>query len=476
MRSSLRLQLLAWLLVPLGFLVAVNTWLSFREASATATAVQDRMLLGAIRIIAEQTYYRAGELHVEVPPAALELFESASRDRVYYRVVSPRGALLLGYPELPSPARPLSSQIWEQAIVHQLIMLALTIVMVWLGLRFGLRPLIRLRDAVLERRAGALEPLDPGPVPQELAPLVTAVNDYVHRLDEHMAAHGRFVAYASHQLRTALSVLNTQVSFALRSEDAAVRQDALQAIRDGVRDGIRLVNQLLTLFIAEAAAHSEPRQPGERAAFRSGAGQRTRGVGGVRLASRRRGHGPRVDPRSSHELAGEGLGEIDVLELHVAVDRAHYFQHRRRARLRHAAVEREHRLGCVDRPDIEGAVAGVVLRRHRGGDLFGAARMDIGERIHQRIHHALDLRAVALGPRAVQVEAGRGIKPAERLRRRLGSAQVDQQVRLAAFQQPRNRRLGGHPGVDRAFAHRGDEPVTCARRHEAELVRLHAMA
>src|SRR6266850_2100423 len=260
MRSSLRLQLLAWLLVPLGFLVAVNTWLSFREASATATAVQDRMLLGAIRIIAEQTYYRAGELHVEVPPAALELFESASRDRVYYRVVSPRGALLLGYPELPSPARPLSSQIWEQAIVHQLIMLALTIVMVWLGLRFGLRPLIRLRDAVLERRAGALEPLDPGPVPQELAPLVTAVNDYVHRLDEHMAAHGRFVAYASHQLRTALSVLNTQVSFALRSEDAAVRQDALQAIRDGVRDGIRLVNQLLTLFIAEAAAHSEPRQ------------------------------------------------------------------------------------------------------------------------------------------------------------------------------------------------------------------------
>ena len=110
MRSSLRLQLLAWLLVPLGFLVAVNTWLSYRDAAATATAVQDRMLLGSVRIIAEQAYYRAGELHVEVPPAALELFESASRDRVYYRVVSPRGALLLGYAELPSPAQSLSSE------------------------------------------------------------------------------------------------------------------------------------------------------------------------------------------------------------------------------------------------------------------------------------------------------------------------------------------------------------------------------
>jgi len=61
------------------------------------------MLLGAVRIIAEQTYYKDGELHVEVPPAALELFESSSQDRVFYRVASPRGALLLGYAELPAP-------------------------------------------------------------------------------------------------------------------------------------------------------------------------------------------------------------------------------------------------------------------------------------------------------------------------------------------------------------------------------------
>jgi two-component system sensor histidine kinase TctE len=139
-------------------------------------------------------------------------------------------------------------------------MLALAIVLVWLGLHFGLRPLIRLRDAVLGRQPGVLEPLDPGPMPQELGPLVGAMNEYVRRLDEHMAAHGRFVAYASHQLRTALTVLNTQVSFALRNEDAALRQDALQAIRDGVRHGIRLVNQLLTLFMAEAGAHSQSRQ------------------------------------------------------------------------------------------------------------------------------------------------------------------------------------------------------------------------
>ena len=310
MPKSLRLQLLAWLLVPLPALVAINTWLSYRHAAQTATAVQDRMLVGALRIIAEQTYYRAGELHVEVPPAALELFESASDDRVYYRVLSPRGTLLLGYPELASPAAPprseefthfdatmrgepvrvaalahpligasdprpvlievaqtlhakreLAGQIWRQAIQHQIIILALAIALVLLGLRFGLVPLVRLRDAVLERRPGTLEPLDAAAVPQELAPLVQALNEYVRRLDRHVAEHGRFVAYASHQLRTALTVLNTQVTYALSSADAASREDALRAMRDGVRNAIRLVNQLLTLFVAEAA-----RQAGEREA------------------------------------------------------------------------------------------------------------------------------------------------------------------------------------------------------------------
>jgi two-component system sensor histidine kinase TctE len=169
-------------------------------------------------------------------------------------------AMLIEVAQTLRSHRELANQIWRQSIVHQLIMLPLSIVLLWLGLRFGLRPLIRLRDAVLERRPGALEPLELGPVPQELAPLVAALNEYVRRLDEHMAAHGRFVAYASHQLRTALSVLNTQVSFALRNEDAAVRQEALRAIRDGVRDGIRLVNQLLTLFMAEAAAQDGQRQ------------------------------------------------------------------------------------------------------------------------------------------------------------------------------------------------------------------------
>src|SRR5229473_2081469 len=307
--NSLRLQLLGWLLVPLAVFVAVNTWAIYTNATETATVVQDRMLLGAVRIIAEQTYYKDGELHVEVPPAALELFESSSQDRVFYRVASPRGALLLGYAELPAPQHPLAAdeathfdavvrgeavrvaafaqplfgapaqgpvlievaqtmrahrtlanQIWKQAVRQELLMLALAIALVWLGLRRGLMPVLRLRDQVLRRKPGTLEPLDAASAPRELTPLVDAMNDYVRRLDEHVSAQGRFIAYASHQLRTVLTVLNTQVSYALGNADPAARDDALHGIRDGVQQGIRLVNQLLLLFTAEAGAAQPLRQ------------------------------------------------------------------------------------------------------------------------------------------------------------------------------------------------------------------------
>src|SRR3981081_3487732 len=188
--NSLRLQLLGWLLVPLAVVGAVHTWAIHTNASETATVVQDRMLLGAVRIIAEQTYYQSGELHGEVPPAWRALSESSSPDRVYYRVASPRGTLLLGYAELPPPPvslraeefthfdgtvrgepvrvaalaqpvvgapdhdpvlievaqtleshRALATQMWKQALRQQLVMLGLAIVLVWLGLHFRLWPL-----------------------------------------------------------------------------------------------------------------------------------------------------------------------------------------------------------------------------------------------------------------------------------------------------------------------------------------------
>jgi two-component system sensor histidine kinase TctE len=307
--SSLRARLLLWLLVPLGISALLNSWFAYLEARNTATVVQDRLLLGSARIIAQQIQYEDGVLEVAIPPAALELFHSADQDRVYYRIASARGVLLSGYAELPPPPivlrpeesthfsttvrdqpvrvvayaqpvfaapdegpvvievaqtgqahRRLVQQIWATSLRQEFLMLVLVAVLVWVSLRPALLDILRLRDKVRDRTPGSLEPLDPGPVPQELQPLVGAINGYIQRLDTQLAVGSRFIANASHQLRTPFTILQTQVNFGLRSPDSAQKDEALRAIFQGVRHGTRLVNQLLSLSSAEAGVQ-HPRPP-----------------------------------------------------------------------------------------------------------------------------------------------------------------------------------------------------------------------
>jgi two-component system sensor histidine kinase TctE len=306
---SLRSRLLVWLLVPLCASAVMNAWFSYGEAKNTATRVQDRLLLGSARIIAQQIDYEDGLLEVAIPPAALELFHSTDQDRVYYRIASAKGVLLSGYAELPPPPSPLKPEesLYFSAVVrdqpvrvvayaqpvfaapdespvvievaqtyqaHQRLvdqlsttslrqelgMMALVALLVWLAMRRSLKDIVGLRDKVRDRNPGSLEPLDPGPVPLELQPLVEAINGYVQRLDTQMAIRSRFIANASHQLRTPFTILQTQVNYGLRSADPPQKDEALRAIFQEVRHGTRLVNQLLSLSTAEAGVQ-HPRAP-----------------------------------------------------------------------------------------------------------------------------------------------------------------------------------------------------------------------
>lgn len=310
MRStSLRRQLLGWLLLPMLPLAALDGWFSYRSATETATEIFDRMLLGSARIIGEQVRVEDGVTQSYVPPAALELFESVYRDRVYYRITGADGHLLLGYPELPQPPstlrpeevahfdatfrseplrlvafaqpvfgasalnpvvvevgqtlngpRRLAFAIWSRTVTKHLLVAALLIGLLFLGLRRGLAPLFSLNAQVRARNPGSLEPLPDVGVPAELQPLVRSINDYVQRLDDRMSAHSRFIANASHQLRTPLTVLNTQVTFGLREPGLAEKDDALRAIQQGVRHSNRVVNQLLTFSVAETHHNRPSRQ------------------------------------------------------------------------------------------------------------------------------------------------------------------------------------------------------------------------
>lgn len=305
MLRSVRSKLLAWVLIPLAGAVALNAVATYRDAVHTATVVQDRLLLGSARNMGEQIRYEDAAFHYQILPSALELFQSTQPDRIFYRITTGSGQLLAGYTDLlrptdmtpgssphffdsrmrdmpvrvvalrqpvigaPSDApvlvevaqtlqehQQLANTLWLRAMGQQLLILALAAVFIMFGLHWGLRPLLRVRDAVRNREPGTLQLLAMEGMPVELVPLVASLNDYIQRLEAHVGAQGVFIQNAAHQLRTPFAVLNTQLNFAARATDDDGRHESLAAARHTLRDATRLVNQLLTLSMAESMAGS----------------------------------------------------------------------------------------------------------------------------------------------------------------------------------------------------------------------------
>nr|WP_319565351.1 sensor histidine kinase [uncultured Rhodoferax sp.] len=298
---SLRSRLLGWVLLPLTCTVALDAWLSLQNAVDTASVVQDRLLLGSARSIAEQIRFEDGSFQNQIPPSALELFQSTQPDHIYYRVTTGAGRLLAGYTDLPRPAaslptdaphffnasmrdnpvrvvalfqpvigdpnaKPVMVQVaqtlvahqqmvtnlWIHAVLQQILLLVLAGALILLGLNRGLKPLLQLRDMVNAREPGTLIPMSTDAMPTELLPLVASLNDYIRRLEAHAGAQSIFIQNAAHQLRTPFASLNTQLSYAVRAHTEAERTESVGAAYRTLQQAIRLVNQLLTLSMAES--------------------------------------------------------------------------------------------------------------------------------------------------------------------------------------------------------------------------------
>ena len=301
-------HLLGWVLWPTLLLSAIAIPIGHQRGLAKANEAYDRTLLGSAMAIAERLHFADGRVRVDVPYAALEMLETGSHDRIFYRVDSleDRG-FVSGYEDLPAPparlqvdepvfhdalyrgerlrlvsmlkrvydpqvhgpvlvqvgetlgARErLSQRILRDAVLTQLGLIAAAIVLVTLGIRRGLLPLKGLRREVLARSGDDLSPIDTHDVPREVVPLVEALNQHSARQRALTEAQRRFFANASHQLKTPLAVLNAQAALALRQEDPAEMQATLREMQACTRAAGRIVQQLLAL------ARSDPGQPMER--------------------------------------------------------------------------------------------------------------------------------------------------------------------------------------------------------------------
>ncbi|KIG01689.1 sensor histidine kinase [Caballeronia concitans] len=307
MTNSLRIRLLWWLLVPLAIYVFVTGKAAYDNARHTADLVQENTLLASARMIAGEVEWSDGRLLVDIPPAALEVFASPQGDQVFYNVSVDDGRLLAGAPDFPTrktsaahdspvfydaaihgkPIRAVGMvrqmydngairsvlvsigktqasrdamlrEIWRPQLVRQIEMVLLAVALTCIGLTFELRPLLKVKEEVMDRDPMQLEPLRVERMHTELRPIVEAINQCIARLGLQVAAQRRFIADAAHQLRTPLTLLETQLQFARQHREMEpTLSEALAAMQRSNRSMVGLTNKLLLLAQAEAADYTQ---------------------------------------------------------------------------------------------------------------------------------------------------------------------------------------------------------------------------
>ena len=164
----------------------------------------------------------------------------------------------------------LAAEIIKGVMLPQFAILPLAVLLVWLALVRGIKPLSQLEERIRARKPDDLSPLDEKAVPMEVAPLVSSVNDLLNRLKDSIAIQKRFLADAAHQLKTPLAGLRMQADLAQRNDagEEELKHSLKQIGRASVQ-ATHTVNQLLSLARAEGGGANLSRQPCDMVAMLS---------------------------------------------------------------------------------------------------------------------------------------------------------------------------------------------------------------
>nr|WP_295076904.1 sensor histidine kinase [uncultured Roseateles sp.] len=324
-QRSLFGEILDWMLAPLLLIWPISVALTWLVAQGIAAKPYDRELGEMARTLGLQVAStsaalaagRTGRAQYALAPEAAALLRADESDTVFYQVLGLRGELLNGDAKLPQPTDDdlivpwelhfrddevgnervrvaylwvspegmagssktmlvqvaetlgkrgkLTNEIIKGVILPQFVILPLAVLLVWLALARGIAPLNELQRRIRSRDSSDLSPIDERRIPEEVAPLVGAINDLLARLDQSISSQKHFLADAAHQLKTPLAGLRAQAEFVQREIDEGRSEPAdlkrsLQQISLSSQRAAHMVNQLLAMARAEDQEHAARRE------------------------------------------------------------------------------------------------------------------------------------------------------------------------------------------------------------------------
>jgi two-component system sensor histidine kinase TctE len=316
-QRSLFGEILDWMLTPLLLLWPISLALTWLVAQSIAAKPFDRALEYNVQALAQLVSVQDRRPVFNLPAPAREILRADDSDLIYFQVVGPHNEYLAGERDFPPPPEEelpqpgdvklrddemrgndmriaytwvrldipnsapvlvqvaetrekrsvLATEIIKGVMLPQLVILPIAVLLVWMALVRGIKPLSELEERIRQRKPDDLSPLDDRVVPLEVAPLVSSVNDLLTRLKDSIATQKRFLADAAHQLKTPLAGLRMQADLAQREHDAEELKQSLKQIGRSSMRATHTVNQLLSLARAEASGKSIERRPCDLAAI-----------------------------------------------------------------------------------------------------------------------------------------------------------------------------------------------------------------
>ena len=297
--NSIRLRLLKWLVGPILLINLAGASLIYLLAWLPAQQAFDQNLQDAAGALAARLSAGPRGPQLDLPRQAEQVLRADPVDALYFVVRDQAGRVLAGDPDFPAiePGPAYDAQVrgeavraagralqvgadtvrigvaktlrkrqsTREAIVRALILLeslfTLALVgLIWFSVTTGLRPLARMRADLGQREAGDLAALESDAVPYELAPVVSAFNDLLAKVQSSAQAQHDFLADVAHQLRTPLAGLGLQLEWLgqRHAGDAdTVRSVGLMLLSN--ERMIRQTNQLLALARAEPSRFEKTR-------------------------------------------------------------------------------------------------------------------------------------------------------------------------------------------------------------------------
>lgn len=300
---SVKSYLLAWIIAPIAVFIGIDTYGLYHSALGAANTAYDRMLVTTAYSIGDTLRIENGQLQVSVSYAALEVYEAEYSTRMIYRINDAAGNYIAGdrdlpqYPAAPKklPTSPSLLEIYEGkfgtagvrivavfqplvadgvksgaliqiaepienrtsvarkilwgTLLRQALLLVVVLIVTMIVVSRALRPLEILKRQLDDRQDEDLSPLSTPFAGRELQPMVSALNRLMARLQRLLGMQQRFVADASHQLRTPLAVLKAQAQSGLRGD--APLETVIKEISSTADRAVNLANQLLSLAKVE---------------------------------------------------------------------------------------------------------------------------------------------------------------------------------------------------------------------------------